>query len=597
MLQNQKKKFLVIRFAPGSGGKFLSTLFQCCDLVHAWDEDLVSAKQEGNHEKIFSYITSKFTTNFKDWQKIEPEVPYQTEFVSNRFSRGDSVSFEQAQELLASDVKYQNDVKNHGLIVLILNKSQVPQWLWDRATIVNILIDNNKSKKWYRRAKLCKLFVKLDNRSYVIKQEHEDYCSPTRAKLATKFNNEKIFQGPWHGFVKKYIINDLLEKTFTSKELIIAHPTNIHCKNFFFDLSWYADETKFIEQFQNLCSQVNVSPLPSSLISKIIKHYQSLHYPDLNKIIFSGNSYVYRKKMNFSKRQVANAVPHLDYLGHLGDQVPSELLNKFLATSNPTVLVTDNKITVPTRANQTVLNISPEFYGIHYMPFDLELLPAPVRTYNCLINRICPIRQSWFYKLFGIGLDEGFVSFNVDYRESPNQSYADKLDLFDQLHYNYNTIFQRQYNETRSLVPYCNFTQTSDIENIISKSVISVVIETYVVDNRVIALSEKTFRALQLPRPFLLFAPKGTIRYLESIGFKIINDIVNHNYDNEESWIDRQTMILAQLEKFVNNPDYTIPQRWIDIAYHNQKILYNWNSNWDIKIQPAIDAAKHILYN
>jgi hypothetical protein len=597
VLQSQKKKFLVVRFAPGSGGKFLSTLFQCCNLVHAWDKELVLAKQQNDHEKIFSYITSKFTTDFKNWQKIEPEVPYQTEFVSNRFPRGDSVSFEQAQQLLISDVKYQNDYKNDGQIVLILNKSQVPQWLWEQANIVNILIDNKQSKKWYRSAKLQKLFVKLDDSSYVIKQDHEDYCSSKRAKLATQFNNEKIFQGSWHSFVKKYIINDELEKTFTSKELITAHPTNINTENFFFNLSLYADETKFVEQFQNLCKQFDIAPLPSSLILKIIKHYQSLHYPDLNKTIFSGNSYVYQKKMQFSQWQVSNAVDHPDYLGFLGDQIPSFKLNKFLASSEKTVLVTDNKITVPLNINQTILDISPEFYGIHHMPFDLELLPAPNRAYNCLINRICPNRQSWFYKLFDIGLDKGFVSFNIDYRDLPSQSYADKLDLFDQLHYKYNTIFQRQFNETRPLVPYCNFKQTSNIENIISESVISIVIETYFDDNRAIALSEKIFRALQLPRPFLLFAPKGTIRYLESVGFKIINDIINHDYDNEESWITRQTMILEQLEKFVNNPDYTIPQRWIDIAYHNQKILHNWNLNWDIKIQPAIDMATDILYN
>ena len=596
-MQDQQKKFLIIRFAPGSGGKFLSTLFQCSDLVHTWDQELTLAKQEKNYEKIFSYIVSKFTTNFKDWQKIEPEVPYQTDFVSNRFSRGDDITFEQAQKLLINDSKYQHDFNTDGQIVLILNKSQVPQWIWGQANIVNILIDNNKSKKWFRVARLQKLFIKLSNHSYIIKQEHEDYCSPKRAKLAAKFNNEKIFHGSWYSFVKKYIINDASGKMFTSKQLISAHPSNINVDNFFFDLSLYNDEIKFIEQFQHLCNQLGITPAPAFLISKILKHYQSIHRPKLNNTIQSGTSYNYSDKMQVSKSHVCKAVKHPNYIGCLGDQVGSSELDKFLSNTNKTVLVTDNKITVPTNANQIILNIAPEFYGIHYMPFDLENLPIPERAYNCLINRICPNRQSWFYKLSDIGLDKGFVSFNIDYRALPSHTYADKLALFDQLHYEYNTIFQHQYEKTRPLIPYCNFDQTSNIENIIAKTMVSLVIETYFDDNRVIALSEKTFRALQLPRPFLLFAPKGTIQYLTSLGFQIINDGLDHSYDTNENWIARQELILKQLEKISNNTDHTIPQNWIDIAYHNQQIMRDWDKSWNIKIQSSIDKATNILYN
>ena len=73
--------------------------------------------------------------------------------------------------------------------------------------------------------------------------------------------------------------------------------------------------------------------------------------------------------MGKSKSHVRNAVTHPNYIGALGDQVASSELNKFLSNTNKTVLVTDNKITVPTNDNQIILNIAPEFYGIHYMPF------------------------------------------------------------------------------------------------------------------------------------------------------------------------------------------------------------------------------------
>jgi hypothetical protein len=591
---NQNKKFLVIRFAPGSGGKFLSILFQCSDSVHAWDDELVAAKQQKDYDKIFNYIISKFTTNFNDWLKIEPEVPYQTDFVSNRFSRGDDITFDQAQQLLANDSKYQHDFQNRGQIALILNKPQVPAWIWDMSNVVNILIDTKESKKWFYQARYKKQFVK-NNNSYIIKQEHKDFCSPKRAVLASKFNNETVFHGSWHGFAKKYLVGDPIGKIFTNKTAITSHPSNVRVENLFFNLSSYLNKNRFVEDFHRLCTQLDIIPLPSSLLLKIIHHYQSLHEPSLNNTIRAGLSYNYSRTMQKTKAYIAGKIKHPNYIGAVGDQVCSWQLDEFFESTNQMVLVTDNKITVPAKSNQTVLSIAPEYYGIHYMPFDLPTLPPPERAYNCFINRICPNRQSWFYKLYDIGLDKGFVSFNIDYQNSPSQTYKDKLDLFDQLHFNYNTIFQRQYEGTRSIVPFCNFEQTSDIENIVSKSVISLVIETYFDDNRAIALSEKTFRALQLPRPFLLYGPKGIIHYLKSIGFKIIDDIVDHSYDSEENWAVRQTLIVDQLKNFANNTVYDVPQSWIDIAYYNQQIMRNWSLTWDLKIESSLNNAEYVL--
>lgn len=594
---NSDKKFLVVRFAPGSGGKFLSILLQCSNSVHAWDDILTQAKQESNNDKILDYVASKFTTDFTNWQKLEPEVPYQTDFVSNRFPRGDDITFKEAKKLLSTDVKYQCDYNNSGFISLILNKSQVPAWLWDRSIFVNILIDTPESKKWFYRARFAKQFIRNKN-SYIIKQEHEDYCSTKRSALASKFNNEKVFYGSWYSFAKKYLIGDTIGQRFTCTETILEHTSNKKVQNLFFNLSCYLDPDKFFEEFQNLCNQIGIEQPSKDLIMPLIRHYQCIHEPNLNSKILSGISYNYAERMHKTKHDVLEKVKHPDYIGTgIGDQVPSQDLDKLLTASKTTVLITDNKITEETKPNQIVLSIAPEFYGIHYMPFDLKNSVKPERAYNCFINRICPNRQSWFYKLYDLGLDKGFVSFNLDYRESPSYTYKNKLEIFDRLHYDYNTLFQRQYEATRNLIPFCNFKQTNSIENVILKSSVSLVIETYFDDNRAIALSEKTFRALQLPRPFLLFAPKNTIKYLKELGFKIIEDIINHDYDNHEDWIVRQTMILDQLTHFLNNESYNVPQSWLDIAHHNQQLMYNWNMNWDTKLQEALTQATNILYN
>lgn len=318
-----------------------------------------------------------------------------------------------------------------------------------------------------------------------------------------------------------------------------------------------------------------------------------------NQIIFSGISYDYAPRMRSSKEFLHNncASKKNIYYG-IGDQIAPEILDKFLNSSETVALITDNKITADLTNKQYVINIAPEYYGIHTMNFDPSLLPDPEKLYNCLINRICPVRQSWLYKLHELGLDQGFVSFLVDHRSLPCHTIDDKLKIFDQLHnqYNqYNTLFSQQYIETRPLIPFCNFDQTNQIENVISRSLISIVIETYFANNLAIALSEKTFRALQLPRPFLLFAPMNTISYLQEIGFKIIDDIVNHDYDKHKSWIDRQSAILEQLNQVKFSCDYKIPSKWIDIALHNQQLLKAWEKNWNTKLSNSVELAKSIV--
>ena len=277
-----RKKFLVVRFAPGSGGKFLSSLFQCSPSVHAWDDALIQAKQENNDRAVFDYIAAKFTTNFQDWQKTEPEVPYQTDFVSNRFDRGDNISFAEATELLSNDWKYQQDYAHAGLIVLILNKSRIPDWIREQAVIVNILIDTPESRKWFYRARFAKQFIRLDD-NYIVKQEHELYCSEKRALLATRYSNEKIFRGSWYSFAKKYLVGDKLGLKFQNTAKILEHPSNENVPNLFFNLSCYLDANKFRQQFQQLSSLLDIVPVSDHLLRQLIRHYQSIHSLDCSQ--------------------------------------------------------------------------------------------------------------------------------------------------------------------------------------------------------------------------------------------------------------------------------------------------------------------------
>jgi hypothetical protein len=58
----------------------------------------------------------------------------------------------------------------------------------------------------------------------------------------------------------------------------------------------------------------------------------------------------------------------------------------------------------------------------------------------------------------------------------------------------------------------------------------NIVMETYSSDTT-IALSEKIFRALCLPVPWIVYSGKHTVAYLHSLGFDVMQDVVEHKYD------------------------------------------------------------------
>jgi len=584
-------KFLVVRFSPGAAGKFFSTLLQLSRSVNSWESELEQAKKSQDYRAIQYWFSKKFNSDFANWLKNEPEIPYQTDFVSNRFNRGDDIGFDQALSYLDSDPVFQEHYANDKKIVLILNKSTIPAWLHNKATVVNLVLDDTKIKHWVYRARYKKQFLKVDE-GFIIKQEHPDYCHPKRAVLAKQFNNEKIFTGSLFGFLRKYIVGDPLTNLFSAADQIVAHPSNSQAQQKWVNLSTLLGDN-FIETINNLYQELELEPVNQNLLKAIVSYYLKVN----NEPFFVGTSYNYAPRMRQTQALISKFCnQNSNAFCGIGDQVGKERLDEFLSTTEPAVLLTDNCVQVDKKSNQHILNIAPEYYGIHYMPFDFGELPVPDRLYSCLMNRICSVRQSWFYKLNDLGLDKGYVSFLIDSRSDNTAFREDKLRLFDQYHQQYNTIFEEQYKQTRPLVPYLNFKQTKHIEYVLAKSYVSIVIETYFDENRAISLSEKTFRALQLPRPWMLFGAAGTIEYLKSIGFLIIEDVINHDYDQMDSWIDRQTQILQQLEKLDGRTDLSVKPEWEVIAKHNQNLLKNWESQWDIKINPAIDQAKKILY-
>jgi hypothetical protein len=241
-----------------------------------------------------------------------------------------------------------------------------------------------------------------------------------------------------------------------------------------------------------------------------------------------------------------------------------------------------NAINLPNNVEYSKLPF--EFYGCFYsgqLPLDQRI----EKKFNCFLNRIDPIRQTWFYLLFDRDLlDLGHVSFNMDFRPRLYSDSVTVLELFDRYHNDYLTSFDNRKEEIRSIVPFQNFTDCNDMFSLTLSSKVSIIVETYFERTDAKVLTEKTFRALQLPRPWLLFAATGCVDKIRSMGFDVYDDIVDHNYDRFDTSTDsvaRQESILTQLCELVKL-EFTpaLIKRLQKGALHNRTLLANWNVKW-----------------
>ena len=209
------------------------------------------------------------------------------------------------------------------------------------------------------------------------------------------------------------------------------------------------------------------------------------------------------------------------------------------------IIVTDNHPLVPTQGK--LVSVLPEFWSQWRFKPDFINRPAS-HGYNCFMARERGDRDRVFAQLKKRNiLTHGLVSY---------------------LAQDYDTVNAH-----------------GTLEQCIIDSNISLVIETYTLDTQIV-FSEKIFRALQLPRPWLLYCSPHSIELLKKHGFDVLEDYVDIAYDTIDIHWNRLDAILDQMETFIGRQytrrDY---ERFEQAATHNKQLLDQFTKDWPIALE------------
>lgn len=204
----------------------------------------------------------------------------------------------------------------------------------------------------------------------------------------------------------------------------------------------------------------------------------------------------------------------------------------------------------------------------------------PTKTFispNRIVGGQRDHRVLFLYNIFKNNLENNYISApricpheNTDISEIAKKyytTYPDIEQVFNQAELP--RLFADETTQEMSSYKLTNFQEAED-------SLIYVATETVYFGNR-LHLTEKTFKAVALEMPFVLIAPKGSLEYLRSYGFKTFHPYIDESYDSIADPVKRieaATAILLEIQARSAAAKQEFWQSILPIVEHNSKHFY-----------------------
>lgn len=207
-------------------------------------------------------------------------------------------------------------------------------------------------------------------------------------------------------------------------------------------------------------------------------------------------------------------------------------------------------------------------FNFYYYPFHLNFITPP--EYFDSGEFPFPLDKE-FEKHF-LCLNRTGKNHKIDFKK-----FFDASDLKDKSYYSFLWNDERNFEENYQQQTHANHSNLIDLYknsaiNILSESVYS----SEILSIPYTFISEKTFRALAFPRPFIVIGQRHTLRNLQKMGFRTFSDIIDESYDDlpDSERLDKIQEIILDLSKKSKEEIYTMWEKCVDNYEHNRKSIF-----------------------
>ncbi len=258
--------FIIVRFAPGAAGRFLSTMLMGSDDVAHYDPTVKTIEEKLN------YLKTSFTQELDRWLLTEPsdKIAWGITFVSNKYPRGDNLSVNEFETLSKTHCTpwYFKNVSLGKRIIIPWNKSNIPNFYKNNS--ISIIIDKS-SRRWFNRAHWIKHYGIVDNKIHLKENDPSVHRKPLD-KIVKQFNNPIFSEEKFISFVRKNVIGSNISKLFYDSNNLEYAENDIKV-----NLSSLLEEKQCVETINNICNQLNLARIDQSYLKEGFKHWRNLH--------------------------------------------------------------------------------------------------------------------------------------------------------------------------------------------------------------------------------------------------------------------------------------------------------------------------------
>jgi len=217
------------------------------------------------------------------------------------------------------------------------------------------------------------------------------------------------------------------------------------------------------------------------------------------------------------------------------------------------------------------IGIWPEFFGFFHCDFEYENR-SPIKKINYLTQRVENSRLKILYSLYNHGIIDqcnisliGLQRDNSTAKLEEHHEHCAAQDFF------------------KDRMPYRNW--TGSLEQSMMDCEMTLVHETFYRDPMKV-LSDKTFRVLQLPRPFVIFGAPGIISWLKETGFNVGERFVDHSYDDIEDHARRREAVMYSALNF--KWDNVLLRECEIMALENRQLLKKFRKEFPYKLETVL---------